>query len=157
MVGSDVQNHRVVGGVIQKGFVAFIGFKNTEFSVARRVIPGEFIADEMLGETAGNQRGRGSETVQSFREPGGYGRLAAASRHGENGCGEFFDEQTHRFGTVQPRSAIRGTEKVGVVSLNRGRVDKCGGRGRVGVTGTVLRVETHAFCAERIDDASVFR
>ena len=156
VICSDVQNHRMIGGVIQEGFIAFIGFKNTEFSVAGRVVSGKFIADEVLGESARNERGCGAETVQRFREPGGHRRFAAASGHRENRRGELFDEQAHRFGAVQACGSLRSTEKVGVVLLNCGRVHKCGGRGQIGITGTVLRIETHTLCTERIDDASVF-
>ena len=157
MIGADVEDHGVIRGIVQQGFIAFVSLQNTQFPASRGIIAGKAVADEMLGESAGDQSRRCSDAVESLRQPGGNGGFAAAAGYCEYRGGTFLHEQAHRFGAVQTRRSRRSVDEIRIVIFDCGRINE-GFRRRCAVEpGTVLRIKRDAFHPERINDPAVFR
>ncbi len=147
----------MIRSIIQQGFVALVRLQHAEI-LSGRIISRKAIPDEMLGQSAGEQRSRDSEMVQRLRQPRGHRRLPAASRDREHRRGAPLNQKAQRLGPVQTRNARRRVPQIRIILLDRRRTDQ---RLRelfpLSEPGTVLRIETNPLRPERIHDAAVFR
>ena len=156
VIGSHIEDDRIIGGVTHETLVALVRFIDEIFSASGPVVPGEAPSPEPLDQRPVQAARIGAEIGQRFREVGGDGALAAAAGH-RDGTAEirFANHPFKQFGTVEPGNSLPRDE-IGIILLDRRGVNQEIRTGSANAR-TILRIDLDSLKLQRVDNPAVFR